>query len=107
MEDELFAARSIRAARGRAEMSQRALALAAGVAPSVVCAYETGVRQPSAKMLARLVRAAGAELRVVDPGYERQRQKRLLELVVATASQLPQRPVGELEYPTFRALTSR
>ena len=107
MDDELFAATTIRAARGRAEMSQRALALAAGVAPSVVCAYETGARQPSAKMLARLVRAAGAQLVVVDPSYERKRQKRLLELVVAAASQLPQRPAGELAYPTFRALTAR
>ena len=67
MDDEQFAATTIRAARRRAEMSQRALALAAGVAPSVVCAYETGARQPSAKMLSRLMRAAGAQLAVVDP----------------------------------------
>ena len=107
MDDEMFAATTIRAARGPAEMSQRPLALAVGVAPSVVCAYETGARQPSAKMLARLVRAAGAQLAVVEPGYEGQRQKQLLELVVAAASQLPQRPAGELMYPTFRALTSR
>ena len=99
MDDELFAARSIRAARGRAAMGQRALALAAGVAPSVVCADETGARQPSAKMPARLVRAAGAQLAVVDPVYERQRQERLLEVVVAAASRLPQRPHQELEDP--------
>ena len=107
VDDEQFAAATIRAARQRAEMSQRALALAAGVAPSVVCSYETGARQPSAKMLSRLVRAAGAQLAVVDPGYEQQRQKQLLELVVGAASRLPQRPVGELEYPTLRALTRR
>ena len=100
MDDELFAGVTIRAARGRAEMSQRALALAAGVTPSVVCAYETGARQPSAKMLSRLMRAAGAQLAVVDPGYERERQARLQELVVATASQLPQRPHGEFESST-------
>lgn len=107
MDDDQFAATTIRAARRRAEMSQRSLALAAGVAPSVVCAYETGARQPSAKMLSRLVRATGARLAVVDPGQERQRQKRLLEQVVGAASQLPQRPAGELEYPTFRSLTGR
>jgi len=107
MEDEQFAATMILAARRRGELSQRALALAAGVAPSVVCAYETGARQPSAKMLSRLMRAAGAQLAVVDPGYERQRQKRLLELVVAAASEVPRSPVGDLTYPTFRALTRR
>lgn len=88
-------------------MSQRALAIAAGVAPSVVCAYETGARQPSAKMLARLVRATGAQLAVVEPADQLLRAKQLLELVVGAASALPQRPVGELEYPTFRELERR
>lgn len=88
-------------------MSQRALALAAGVAPSVVCAYETGARQPSAKMLARLVRATGAELAVVDAADQLQRQKQLLELVVGAASALPQRPAGALQFPTFRSLARR
>lgn len=106
-DDDRFAAVTIRAARRHAEMSQRALALAAGVAPSVVCAYETGARQPSAKMLARLVRAAGARLAVVEPDEQMRRQKQLLELVVGAASAMPQRPAGELEYPTFRSLTGR
>lgn len=106
-DDSRFAADILRSARRRAEMSQRALALAAGVAPSVLCAYETGARQPSAKMLARLVRAAGARLAVVEPADELLRQKQLLELVVGAASALPQRPAGELEYPTFRALARR
>lgn len=104
-DDARFAAEAIRAARARAEMSQRALALAAGVAPSVVCAYETGARQPSARMLARLVRAAGARLAVVDPGGTRMRQKLLLEQVIGAASALPHRPRGDLEYPTFAQLT--
>lgn len=106
-EDERFAADTLRAARRRAEMSQRTLALAAGVAPSVLSAYETGARQPSAKMLARLVRAAGARLAIVEPEEQLLRQKQLLELVVGAASALPQRPAGELEYPTFRSLTRR
>lgn len=105
VDDDLFAAATIRAARSRAEMSQRALAVAAGVPASVVCAYETGARQPSAKMLARLVRAAGARLVVEDPVSTRIRQKTLLEQVVGAASAMPHRPAGELEYPTFAQLT--
>lgn len=105
--DEMFAADTLRAARRRAGMSQRALAEAAGVAPSVVCSYETGARQPSAKMLARLVRAAGAELAVVDVSHQRLQQKRKLEMVVGAASALPRRPAGELTYPTFRSLIRR
>jgi transcriptional regulator with XRE-family HTH domain len=88
-------------------MSQRALADAAGVAPSVLSAYETGARQPSAKMLARLVRATGADLVVVEPTDQLLRQKQLLEMVVGAASALPRRPAGDLEYPTFRSLTGR
>ncbi|MEX2289864.1 MAG: helix-turn-helix transcriptional regulator [Mycobacteriales bacterium] len=105
--DERFAPVTLRAARRRADMSQRALAQAAGVAPSVLSAYETGARQPSAKMLARLIRATGAELAVVEPGHERLRQKAQLELAVGTASALPRRPPGPLVMPPFRELTRR
>lgn len=107
MEDDSFAAETLRAARRRAEMSQRALAIAAGVPPSVVAAYECGARQPSAQTLARLVRATGARLAVLDPDEQQQRQKQLVEMVVAAATALPHRPAGELEYPTFRSLTGR
>ncbi len=106
-EEERFAADIIRAARRRAEMSQRALALAAGVAPSVVSSYETGARQPSAKMLFRLVRATGARLAVLEPEHQLIRQKQMLEQVMGVVSALPQRPAGELAYPTFRSLTRR
>lgn len=106
-QDDRFAADTLRAARRRAEMSQRALALAAGVAPSVLSAYETGARQPSAKMLARLVRATGADLAVVDRSHERLRQKADLELAVGTASALPRRDPGPLTIPPFRELVRR
>jgi transcriptional regulator with XRE-family HTH domain len=106
-DEERFAADIIRAARRRAEMSQRALALAAGVPPSVVSSYETGARQPSAKMLFKLVRATGARLGVLEPEAQLIRQKQLLEQVVGMGSALPQRPAGELAYPTFRSLTRR
>ena len=88
-------------------MSQRALARAAGVAPSVLSAYETGARQPSAKMLARLVRATGADLAVVHSSHERRRQKADLELVVGTASALPRRAPGPIATPPFRQLVQR
>lgn len=104
IEDEQFAARTLREARRRAQLSQQALAAAAGVAPSVLSAYETGARQPSAKMLARLVRAAGAQLAVVEPQHERWRQKANLELAVGTASALPRRAPGPLTVPPFRQL---
>lgn len=105
--DENFAAHILRTARRRAELSQRALALAAGIPASVLSAYETGARQPSAKMLARLVRATGAELAVVEPEHERWRQKAQLELAVGTASALPRRPPGPLTIPPFRELAPR
>ena len=53
---------TIRKARLQAGLSQSVLAQAAGVAQSVVSAYETGSRQPSLPVLERLVAAAGFEL---------------------------------------------
>lgn len=105
--DEQFAASTLREARRRAQLSQQALAAAAGVAPSVLSAYETGARQPSAKMLARLVRAAGGQLAIVDAGHERLRQKTELELAIGTASALPRREPGPLSVPPFRELVRR
>lgn len=105
--DEDFAAATLREVRRRAQLSQQALAAAAGVAPSVLSAYETGARQPSAKMLARLVRASGAQLAVVEPGHERWRQKADLELAIGTASALPRRAPGPLTIRPFHQLISR
>ena len=105
--DEQFAASTLREARRRAQLSQQALAAAAGVAPSVLSAYETGARQPSAKMLARLVRAAGGRLAIVDAGHERLRQKAGLEMAIGTASALPRREPGPLTVPPFRELVRR
>ncbi len=55
----------LRRARRGAGISQAELAFRAGVAQSVISAYEAGRRQPSLPTLAKLVDAAGADL-VVD-----------------------------------------
>jgi len=52
----------LRDARHRAGLSQVELGRRAGVAQSVISAYESGARQPSVPMLARLVAATGLEL---------------------------------------------
>ena len=49
----------LRQARRRAGLSQAELATQAGVTQSVVSAYESGQRQPSIPVLARLIEAAG------------------------------------------------
>jgi predicted nucleotidyltransferase/DNA-binding XRE family transcriptional regulator len=55
----------LRQARHGAGISQAELASRAGVAQSVISAYEAGRRQPSLPTLARLIDAAGSDL-VVD-----------------------------------------
>lgn len=66
----------LRRARSRAGLSQAELAARAGVAQSVISAYEAGRRQPALATLARLIEAAGYEL-VVDI---RRRPRRLSRL---------------------------
>jgi uncharacterized protein len=65
----------LRRARKRAGLSQVDLATRAGVTQSVISAYESGQRQPSLPVLARLVDAAGFELTLGlrrPPGHLRQ-----------------------------------
>jgi len=52
----------LKEARLRVGLSQADLGRRAGVTQSVVSAYESGVRQPSVPMLARLIAATGLEL---------------------------------------------
>jgi transcriptional regulator with XRE-family HTH domain len=54
----------IRLARVKAGLSQAAVAERAGVAQSLISAYENGRRQPTVPTLCRLVEAAGFDLRV-------------------------------------------
>lgn len=56
------AADTLRRARARSRLSQSDLARRAGVAQSVISAYESGRRDPSVATLARLIAATGHEL---------------------------------------------
>jgi predicted nucleotidyltransferase/DNA-binding XRE family transcriptional regulator len=69
-EKTLAAGALVREARRRAGLSQAELGRLAGVTQSVVSAYESGARQPSVPVLARLVEATGLrlDLRVRRPG---------------------------------------
>jgi transcriptional regulator with XRE-family HTH domain len=53
----------LRLARAKARLTQSALAERAGVAQSLISAYENGHRQPTLPVLKRLLVAAGFELR--------------------------------------------
>lgn len=65
MDDQSLTAGAIlRAARSRAGLTQAQLGARAGVAQSVVSAYESGRRQPSLPVLQDLVAATGHELQV-------------------------------------------
>lgn len=85
----------LKEARRRAGLTQEELGLRAGVTQSVISAYESGARQPSVPMLARLVAAAGAELRleVTEPattpvqsgGLAQRVQDRRVELLAILA----------------------
>lgn len=66
------AAALLRTARRRSRLSQTDLARRAGIAQSVVSAYESGRREPSLRTLARLVEATGHELTIdVTPSPRR------------------------------------
>lgn len=56
------AADLVRTARAKRRLSQRALGDRAGVPQSTVAAVESGTRQPSVRMLERLLEAAGFRL---------------------------------------------
>lgn len=54
----------LRAARQRSRLSQSDLARRAGIAQSVISAYESGRRDPSLSTLTRLIEATGNELTI-------------------------------------------
>jgi transcriptional regulator with XRE-family HTH domain len=95
------AADLIKRGRQRAGLRQAELARRAGLPRSVVNAYEHGRRQPSVDALARLLAAAGLELRAAPEVRELdgERAGRLLAQVLDLAEALPNRRRGRLAYP--------
>lgn len=59
-----WAGNLIKLARGDAGLSQRELARRAGTSQATLSAYEAGRKSPSLDTLARIVRAAGSDLRI-------------------------------------------
>ena len=62
--EQAIAARVLRDARLRAHLSQTELARRAGVAQSVISAYEAGRREPSLATLTRMVNATGHTIKL-------------------------------------------
>jgi transcriptional regulator with XRE-family HTH domain len=101
MRSEDVAAELIRQSRQRSGLTQAELARRAGMARSVVNMYEHGRRQPSVDALARILAAAGVELRAgpVVRRLDDERSGRLLAQVLDLAEALPHRRRGRLAYP--------
>jgi len=97
-------ARELRETRGRAGLSQRALAARAGTSQAAVAMYETGRKRPSVATLERLLDAMGATLRIeprpaATGGPDPEVAGRRLADVLALAESLPHRPTRALRYP--------
>lgn len=69
MASETYSRHLIRMARRQARLTQQALAGRAATTQSAISAYESGRRSPSVQTLARILAAAGLELRMraVEP----------------------------------------
>lgn len=67
---ERLAGNLLRIARARTGMSQRQLAEAAGVAQSTIARIESGARQPSLPLLARILAAVELEPRITLEQYD-------------------------------------
>lgn len=65
-----WAANLIKLARHEAGLSQRELARRAGTSQATMSAYESGRKQPSLETLARIIRAAGQDLRIQVVPYD-------------------------------------
>jgi transcriptional regulator with XRE-family HTH domain len=67
---ERLAGNLLRIARSRAGMSQRQLAKAAGVPQSTIARIESGARQPSLPVLARILAAVDLQPRITLEAYD-------------------------------------
>jgi transcriptional regulator with XRE-family HTH domain len=104
MEHGIVAGELIREARRRTGLSQAELARRAGMTRSVLNSYERGRRQPGVDALARVLEAAGLELRVYpnDQRVAEERAGRALAQVLGLADALPHPPRRELGYPPLK-----
>ena len=104
---------AIRAARGRAGLTQQDLATLAGTSQATVSAYERGRKQPSLATLSRLLAAAGSRL-AVEPAErpvievsesQLARAGRGLIAVLELAEALPTRHQRRLRFPNLAVTT--
>ena len=65
-----WAGNLIKLARRDAGLSQRELAKRAGTSQAAIAGYESGKRSPTLETLARIVRAAGQDLRIQVVPYD-------------------------------------
>ena len=66
----MWASNLIKLARRDAGLSQRELARRAATSQAAIAAYESGKRSPTLETLARIVRAAGRDLRIQVVPYD-------------------------------------
>lgn len=97
------AASLISDALGRSGLSQAELARRAGIPRSVLNVYLRGHREPGAEALARIVAAAGCELRLAErrPPVDPERAEKILIQVLGLAEALPYRPRAEIDTPSL------
>lgn len=100
-------ARTLRAARLAAGLTQAELAARAGTSQATLSAYERGRKEPSLATLDRLLRATGRRLSTVpaarQPTHaELERASRQLADVLELAAALPTRHEPVLRYPPLR-----
>jgi transcriptional regulator with XRE-family HTH domain len=98
----------IRGIRRGSGLKQAELARRAGMARSVLSAYERGRRQPSVQALARIAAAGGMELQVQSSAESRELERagRILAQVLDLAEALPRRRRGALSYPPLKKLAA-
>jgi len=94
-------------ARRAAGLTQSALARRSGTSQPTLSQYESGLREPRAATLRRIVRAAGADLQLVVTGesvvepspHELQRRGEILESLLRSVSAFPLAEPGPLRLP--------
>lgn len=94
----------IRRVREAASLLKREFARRAGTSPAAIVEYESGRRDPNARTLLRILRAAGGDLAVVEPSgaLDDARQGGILLEVLRLVEHLPKRPAARsLPYPRF------